>query len=108
QTPDECLKKLSEIVRNKDLFDDSVPKLEELAGYGPAKDWGLNLASDLSAYKRGRLDWSCVERGLLLAGSPGVGKTQYAKALARSAGVPIVATSVAQWNAADHLSGTLQ
>lgn len=108
QTGDECLRKLAEIVRNKDIFDDSIPKLEELAGYGQAKEWGLNLASDLAAYKRGRLDWSCVERGLLLAGSPGVGKTQYAKALARSAGVPIIATSVAQWNAADHLSGTLQ
>ncbi len=38
----------------------------------------------------------------------GVGKTSFAKALAKSARVPLVATSVAEWNASDYLSGTLQ
>lgn len=107
-TPDECIDRLGNIVRAKIVSHDSCPCLEELAGYGAAKEWGLNLAADLNAYKRGTLPWASIDRGLLLDGPPGVGKTQFAKALARSAGVPLVATSVAQWNSSSHLSGTLQ
>ncbi len=37
-----------------------------------------------------------------------MGKSQFAVALAAEAGVPLVSTSVAEWNAASYLSGTLQ
>lgn len=104
----ECLRRLGEIVSNRGLFDGQGPTLHELSGYGEARQWGIDLAADIAAFRKGELEWGAIEKGLLLAGAPGVGKTQYAKALARTAGVPIVATSVADWNSASYLSGTLQ
>ncbi|MDB5582677.1 MAG: hypothetical protein JWR80_7853 [Bradyrhizobium sp.] len=97
-----------EIVSNRGLFDGQGPTLHELSGYGEARQWGIDLAADIAAYRRGELEWAAIEKSLLIAGPPGVGKTKYAIALAKTAGIPIVATSVAEWNAANYLSGTLQ
>ncbi len=108
-TPPECLKRLSEVVRNKKAFVGSGPTLEELSGYGDAKTWGLELAGDIAEYKRGVLRWDEIaNRALLLSGPPGTGKTSFAKALAHTCELHLVSTSVADWNTANYLSGTLQ
>ncbi len=75
---------------------DGGPSLNDLSGYGAAKDWGLALAQDLQAYRRGELHWSQMSTAALLHGEPGTGKTLFGTALAKTCKVPIVATSLGQ------------
>lgn len=85
-----------------------APRLEDLHGYGEAKEWGLELARDIADYRAGLIDWKDVDSGLLLSGPPGVGKTRFASALAETCGVPIVATSYAKWQAKGHQGDALK
>ncbi len=89
-------------------IDVSAPMLDDLHGLGAAGDWGRDLAADLADWQAGRISWSEVDRGVLVSGPPGTGKTTFAAALARTCDVQLIATSMAQWQAKGHLGDYLK
>lgn len=72
-----------------------LPSLQDAIEYGPARDWGLALARDLTDYRSGRIGWQDVDRGAVLHSEPGLGKSLFARILARACGVSLVAYSIA-------------
>jgi AAA+ superfamily predicted ATPase len=79
----------------------ALTRLRDLTGYGDARAWGLQLAEDLQSYRDGDLAWDdVVEKGLLLSGPPGCGKTYYAAALAAECDAKLIVTGYSQWHGA--------
>lgn len=99
------LARLRHLVGRDDRDAEPGPLLSQMHGLGAAKPWGLALVHDLSEYAAGQLSWAEVDKGCLLTGAPGTGKTSFARALAREANVHFIATSYAQWQA--HREGHL-
>ncbi len=82
----------------------NAPPLDEVHGLGEAKSVAQDLIADIRDALNGRIDWQQVDRGILLAGPPGTGKTMLARSIARSCGVRFISTSAASWVAGtEHL-----
>ncbi|MDR6284989.1 hypothetical protein HNR47_000972 [Methylopila jiangsuensis] len=92
--------------------DNGIPDLAELAGYGAAKTWGMALARDIQRLRRGEpgITLKDLPKGILLEGPPGVGKSIYAMALAKTTQLPLETTSVSRWLSAGdgHLDDALK
>lgn len=103
------LKELSDSRKPKaEKGDHSEPLLEDLSGYGEASDWAQDLKQDLADFAAKKISWDDIDRGILLSGAPGTGKTTFAAALARSCDIPLVTGSVAKWQSRGHLGDLLK
>jgi len=109
----EVIRRLSEVVVQQDLPapkkpERAVPPLSEMHGYGDAKEWGISLARDISDWRNGHIAWDDIDKGVVLSGPPGVGKSIYAKAVAKECEVSLIATSLGQWQSRGHLGDLLR
>ena len=73
--------------------------LADLHGLGEGREWAEDLIADIHAAIAGQLPWSQVDRGALLVGPPGTGKTTLARAIAKGCGVKFIQGSAAGWMA---------
>ena len=99
QSADAYLARLTSMAARKPVSGRPGPTLAEVHGMDAATDWAKAWVRDLNDYRAGRIAWQDIDVGVLLVGPPGTGKTMFAEALARSADVPLVATSFSEWQA---------
>ncbi|KQP51108.1 hypothetical protein ASF41_13035 [Methylobacterium sp. Leaf111] len=114
-TPGECVRRLvaasaSKAGGQRDTGMPEAPLLSELKGYGKAHVWATALVHDLDEWRAGRLNWSEISRNCCFDSAPGLGKTSLVRSIARSAKLPLVATSVSGWftGSNGHLDGVMK
>ena len=89
QTAEDYARRLARLTQQAEPKKFTRPlALEDLHGMPSVVNWAKALAVDLAEYKAGRLSWNDCDRGALLYGPPGAGKTTAARAIAEYCGIP--------------------
>jgi ATP-dependent Zn protease len=94
--------------RLRQVTPDVGPRLDQLHGLGEARQICEDLIADIHAAQAGEIPWTTVDRGLLMVGAPGTGKTTLARALAKECGIKFIAASAAGWQASGALDSHLR
>ncbi|WFU41452.1 AAA family ATPase [Bradyrhizobium sp. CB82] len=74
-----------------------LPDLRLAVEFGEARRWALALAKDIEDYRAKRIPWSALDRGAVVFSEPGLGKSLWARMVARECRVPLLESSVAEW-----------
>lgn len=109
-SPASCVKRLKRASAGRSIsVSDDTPLLTDLAGYGEAKAWCLDILADIAAVRDGALSAGELESAVFY-GPPGTGKTLLARSLARTTRLPLVQTSVGAWfqQKSGHLGDVIQ
>ncbi|WP_247988592.1 AAA family ATPase [Bradyrhizobium sp. 186] len=117
RTPEACVDELHRLATLKSAERPSRGLLlSEIHGMAEARAWADDAITGLAAWRRGEATtWDdSVSSAVMLAGPPGVGKTLFAEAFARSAlgedsksGIPLIVCSYYSWQAEGHLGDFL-
>jgi len=71
---------------------DDARDLDALYAFGEARDWAKDWSNDVQDIlaNRGNLTWNDIEHGALLVGPHGMGKSAFARSLAKASGINLV------------------
>jgi cell division protease FtsH len=98
RTPDECMKEIRRLAAEKDQRRTGRNiELGDIHGMDEAIKWARSSIRDLDAWRRGEIPWSAVAHSVCLVGPPGTGKTMFAAAYSRAAGVEMIGCTLAGW-----------
>lgn len=95
--------------KKPEIDHETLPQLSDCVEYGPARNWGLALISDIDAWQAGKLPARDLDTTCLLSGPPGLGKSHFAKILSASMGVQLFRLTAGALFASDgHLGDVVQ